>query len=66
MRLVVQYQHLLRFGETKLPLDACVLDGCERRCSGSAIVPADQHQVRMRFGDTRRHGAYSYLGYQFH
>ena len=49
----VEAQHLLRFSEAELPRHAAVLDRGQRRRAGAAIVPGDQHDVRVRLGDAR-------------
>ncbi len=48
---IVQQQHLLRLRQAKLPRQAGVLDGAERRCAGAAVVAGDQHHVGMGLGD---------------
>ena len=66
LRKIVQYQHLLRFGQAQFPGDAGMFDGSERRGSGASVMPADQHQVGMRLGDTCGNGADANFGDQFH
>ena len=52
-------QHLLRFGEAKLPGISGVLDAGERRRAGAAGVAGDHDVVGVGLGDTRRDGAHA-------
>ena len=50
---IVEQQHLLRLGEAKLPGQAGVLDGTERRSAGAAGVAGDEHHIGVRLRDAR-------------
>ena len=41
-----------------------MLDAGQGRRPGAAVVAADEHHVRVRLGDARRHGADAHLGHQ--
>ena len=43
-----------------------MLDGRQRRCPGTAVVPGDQHDVGMGLGDAGRHRADAQLRHQLH
>ena len=45
---------------------ARVLDAGQRRRAGAAVVPGDQHHVRVRLGHARRDGADAHLGDQLY
>ncbi len=63
---IVQHQHLLRFGKSQFPGNACVANRTDRRRARSAVVPADQDHVGMRFRYARSNGADARLGDQLH
>ena len=48
---LVQDQHLLRLGEPELPRQPGVLEAGERRRARPAVMPRNQHHVRMRLRD---------------
>ncbi|SKZ72348.1 Uncharacterised protein [Mycobacteroides abscessus subsp. abscessus] len=49
----VEQQGLLRLGETDLPGGTRMLQGCQRRCTGTAVVAGDQHDVGVCLRHTR-------------
>ena len=63
---IVEQQHLLRLGKPKLPRNARVLDGAERRCAGASAIAADQDYVGVRLGNTGGDRAHSHFGDQLH
>ena len=63
---VVQEQGLLGLCQSQLPGRPGVLDGGERRGTGSAIMAGDKDHVRMGLGDTGGHGANPHLGHELH
>ena len=63
---IVQQENLLRFGQTKFPRNAGVLDGTQRGCAGAAGVAADQDYVGVRLGHARGHRADSDFRHQLH
>ena len=58
---VIEHQRLVGLCETKLPRQAGVLDAGLRRSAGSAVVTADQDDVRVALGHTRGNRAHPYL-----
>ena len=63
---IIQHQSLVRFGQAEFPRNARVLDRSLRRSAGSAVVSADQNNVRVRFGHTGRDGADADFGDELH
>ena len=47
----------MRFGKTKLPRDARVLDRGLRRSAGATIVTGDEDDIRVGLGDAGGDGA---------
>ena len=62
----VEQQGLLGLGEAELPGAARVLERGQRGGAGAAVVAGDQHDVRVRLGDTRGDRADADLGDQLH
>ena len=58
--------NLLRFREPEFPWNSCVFQRCQRRCSGAAVIPADQHHVSVRFCNTCSDCADTYFGHELH
>ena len=54
---IVEQQDLLCLGQAKFPGQTGVHDGAEGRGAGAAVIPRDEHNVSMSFGDAGSHGA---------
>ena len=63
---IVQHERLVRFGEAEFPRHARVFDRGQRRRARAAVVTADQHHVRVRFGDAGGDGADADFGDELH
>ena len=61
---IVHDEHLLGFGQAKLPGNAGMFQRRERRSAGAAVVAADEHQIGMGFRYARRHRANAHFGDQ--
>src|SRR5262249_12946531 len=62
---IVQHQDLVRFSEPEFPWDSCVCDAGQWRGSGATVVPADQDNIRVSFGDSSRNGSHADFSNQF-
>ena len=58
------YQYLLSLRQSELPWSAGMLDGSSRRCSGPAVMPADQNHVGECLGNAGGDRADAHLGDQ--
>ena len=58
---VIKHQGLMGFGQAELPGQTGMLDAGERRCAGTAIIPADQDDIGMGLGNPGCDGADSDL-----
>ena len=63
---VVQDEDLVRLGEAQLPRDSGVLDAREGRGARSAVVAADEDDVRVRLGHAGRDRPDPGLGDELH
>ena len=62
----VEQQHLLGLGQAELPRDPRVLERGQGCRAGPAVVPRDQHHVRVGLCHTGGHGADTDLGHELH
>ena len=62
---VIEHERLVGFCQPKLPRQSRMLDAGLRRGPRATIMPTDQNDIRMAFGDTRSDGPYAYFRHQF-
>ena len=63
---VIEHKCLFRFGNTKFPREAGMLDRSKRRSTRTTIVARNEHYIGMSFRDTRGNRTHAHFGHKLH